>query len=108
MSACSTRDAARDNCQFLSLHAGDVIGVDSNPSAITYATDAFKAPNLQFRLGQFDDLKDDKPFDRIYCIEVIEHLYEHQVADVLSLFYKLAIDGDSSFLLPRTTKVPGL
>ena len=94
--------------QFLSLHAGDVIGVDSNPSAITYATDAFKAPNLQFRLGQFDDLKDDKPFDRIYCIEVIEHLYEHQVADVLSLFYKLANPRGQLFLLPRTTKVPGL
>jgi len=84
--------------QFLSLHAGDVIGVDSNPSAITYATDAFKAPNLRFRLGQFDDLKDDKPFDRIYCIEVIEHLYEHQVADVLSLFYKLANPRGQLFL----------
>jgi len=84
--------------QFLSLHAGDVIGIDSNPSAITYATDAFKAPNLQFRLGQFDDLKDDKPFDRVYCVEVIEHLYEHQVADVLSLFYKLANSGGQLFL----------
>jgi 2-polyprenyl-3-methyl-5-hydroxy-6-metoxy-1,4-benzoquinol methylase len=84
--------------QFLSLHAGHVIGVDSNPSAITYATDAFKAPNLQFRLGQFDDLKDDKPFDRIYCIEVIEHLYENQVADVLSLFYELTTPGGQLFL----------
>jgi len=84
--------------QFLSLRAGDVIGMDSNPSAIAYATDAFKAPNLQFRLGQFDDLKDDKPFDRIYCIEVIEHLYEHQVADVLDLFYKLTNPDGQLFL----------
>jgi len=83
---------------FLSRHAGDVVAIDSNPSAISYATDAFKAPNLQFRLGQFGDLKGDKPFDRIYCIEVIEHLYEHQVADVLSLFYKLAIPGGQLFL----------
>jgi 2-polyprenyl-3-methyl-5-hydroxy-6-metoxy-1,4-benzoquinol methylase len=84
--------------QFLSLHAGDVVGIDSNPSAISYATETFKAPNLHFRLGQFDDLKDDKPFDRIYCIEVIEHLYEHQVAEVLSLFYELTSPGGQLFL----------
>ena len=83
---------------FLSRHAGDVVAIDSNPSAISYATDAFKAPNLHFRLGQFGDVKGDKPFDRIYCIEVIEHLYEHQVADVLSLFYELANPGGQLFI----------
>ena len=75
--------------QFLSLHAGEVIGVDSNPSAISYARSAYDAPNLEFRLGQFEDLIADKPFDRIYCIEVIEHLYENQAADVLSLFHRV-------------------
>ena len=84
--------------QFLSLHAGDVVAIDSNPSAIRYATDTFKAPNLRFRLGQFDELIGDKPFDRIYCIEVIEHLYEHQVAEILSLFYKLTKPGSHLFL----------
>src|SRR5438067_13845932 len=74
---------------FLSDYAGEVIGIDSNSSAISYAREAFRAPNLEFRLGQFGDLEGEKPFDRIYCIEVIEHLYEHQVAEVLHLFYKL-------------------
>jgi 2-polyprenyl-3-methyl-5-hydroxy-6-metoxy-1,4-benzoquinol methylase len=83
---------------FLSRYAADVVAIDSNPSAITYAKDTFKAPNLQFRLGQFDDLKADRPFDRIYCIEVIEHLYEHQVAEVLSLFYELTNPGGQLFL----------
>jgi 2-polyprenyl-3-methyl-5-hydroxy-6-metoxy-1,4-benzoquinol methylase len=83
---------------FLSNYAGSVTGIDSNPSAIDYARDVFKAPNLQFRLGQFDDLKGDKPFDKIYCIEVIEHLYEHQVADVLELFYKMTNPGGQLFL----------
>lgn len=83
---------------FLASYAGDVTGVDSNPSAISYARDTFTAPNLQFELGQFDHLKGDKPFDRIYCIEVIEHLYERQVADVLSLFYELTIPGGQLFL----------
>jgi 2-polyprenyl-3-methyl-5-hydroxy-6-metoxy-1,4-benzoquinol methylase len=83
---------------FLSNYAGDVTGIDSNPAAISYARDAFKAPNLKFCLGQFDELKGDKPFDRIYCIEVIEHLYEHQVAEVLSLFYELTNPGGQLFL----------
>src|ERR1044071_4407562 len=83
---------------FLSLHAGEVIGIDSNPSAINYATSAYGSPNLEFRRGQFEDLIRDKPFDRIYCIEVIEHLYENQVADVLSLFYNLANPGGQLFL----------
>jgi 2-polyprenyl-3-methyl-5-hydroxy-6-metoxy-1,4-benzoquinol methylase len=84
---------------FLSLHAGEVVGIDSNPSAINYATSAYRrSPNLEFRLGQFEDLMGDKPFDRIYCIEVIEHLYEQQVADVLSLFYNLTNPGGQVFL----------
>jgi 2-polyprenyl-3-methyl-5-hydroxy-6-metoxy-1,4-benzoquinol methylase len=83
---------------FLSIHAGDVTGIDSNPAAISYARDAYKAPNLHFHLGQFDDLTDQKPFDRIYCIEVVEHLYEHQVANVLSLFHKLTNPGGQLFL----------
>ena len=83
---------------FLSCHAGDVVGIDSNPSAITYARDTYKASNLQFRLGQFDDLIVDKPFDRIYCIEVVEHLYEHQVAEILSLFRELTNPGAQLFL----------
>jgi 2-polyprenyl-3-methyl-5-hydroxy-6-metoxy-1,4-benzoquinol methylase len=84
--------------QFLSLHAGEVIGIDSNPSAINYARTTYNAPNLEFRPGQFEDLTGDKPFDRIYCIEVVEHLYEHQVAEVLSLFYKLTNPGGQLFL----------
>jgi 2-polyprenyl-3-methyl-5-hydroxy-6-metoxy-1,4-benzoquinol methylase len=83
---------------FLSRRAGEVIGIDSNPSAISYARTTFNTPNLEFRLGQFEDLTCDKPFDRIYCIEVIEHLFERQVADVLSLFYKLAKPGGQLFV----------
>jgi 2-polyprenyl-3-methyl-5-hydroxy-6-metoxy-1,4-benzoquinol methylase len=83
---------------FLSVHAGEVIGIDSNPSAINFATATYKAPKLEFRLGQFKALIGDKPFDKIYSIEVIEHLYDHQVADVLSLFHKLTTPGGQLFL----------
>jgi len=83
---------------FLSRHAGDVVGIDSNPSAISYARTTYNTPNLEFRLGQFEDLRGAKPFDRIYCIEVIEHLFERQVAGILSLFYKLTNPGGQLFL----------
>ena len=83
---------------FLSQHAGEAVGIDSNPSAIAYARDAYREPNLHFQLGQFDDLIGEKQFDRIYSIEVIEHLYADQVAEVLSLFYKLANPGAQLFI----------
>jgi len=83
---------------FLSQHAGEVVGIDSNLSAINFATSAYDMPNLGFRLGQFEDLTVDKPFDKVYCIEVIEHLYEHQVTEVLSLFHRLTNPGGRLFL----------
>jgi 2-polyprenyl-3-methyl-5-hydroxy-6-metoxy-1,4-benzoquinol methylase len=84
--------------EFLSRHAGDVVGIDSNPSATSYARATYNGLNLEFRLGQFEDLTGDKPFDRIYCIEVIEHLFEDQVADVLSVFHKLTKPRGQLFL----------
>jgi 2-polyprenyl-3-methyl-5-hydroxy-6-metoxy-1,4-benzoquinol methylase len=83
---------------FLSQHAGESVGIDSNPSAIAFASNAYRAPNLRFQLGQFEDLIGDKSFDKIYSIEVIEHLYADQVAEVLSLFYKLANPGAQLFI----------
>jgi len=44
------------------------------------------------------ELKAATPFDKIYCIEVIEDLYEYQVADAFSLFYKLTNSGGQLFL----------
>lgn len=84
--------------EFLSRYAGQVVGVDSNPAAIAYATKAFPSSNLQFKLGQFEDLKNEQPFDRIYCIEVIEHLYENQVAQIFSLFRDLTNPNAMLFL----------
>jgi 2-polyprenyl-3-methyl-5-hydroxy-6-metoxy-1,4-benzoquinol methylase len=84
--------------QFLSLHAGEVIAVDSNPSAISFASNTYVAPNLQFRLGQLGNPIATKPFDRIYCIEVIEHFYESQANEVLSLFHKMTTPGGQLFL----------
>lgn len=83
---------------FLSQHAAEVVAMDSNPSAIRYATETYKTPNLRFRLGQFDELTDERAFDRIYCIEVIEHLYEEQVAEILAFFRQITNSGGSLFV----------
>ena len=83
---------------FLARYAAEVVAIDSNPSAISYATEAYAKPNLRFRLGQFDELNGEDAFDRIYCIEVIEHLYEAQVADILAFFFKMTKPGGSLFL----------
>lgn len=78
---------------FLSQTAAEVVGSDSNPAAIAYATRMYGSNNLKFVLGQFEDLIGYDRFDWIYCIEVIEHLYAEQGAEVLSLFRKLAKPG---------------
>lgn len=83
---------------FLGQYAQHVIGADSNPEAIAYATQAYLRPGVEFRLGQFENLLEESPFDSIYCIEVIEHLYEEQVAEVLRLFRKLAKPNAKLFL----------
>src|SRR2546423_1438889 len=83
---------------FLARHAAEVVAIDSNPSAISYATETYNTPNLRFQLGQFDELNDERAFDRIYCVEVIEHLYQEQVAEILAFFYKITSPGGSLFV----------
>ena len=75
---------------FLAQHAAHVVGADSNPEAIAFARGSFAGNNLEFVLGQFEELLRLEPFDWIYSIEVLEHLYPEQVIEVLSLFKKLA------------------
>ena len=69
-------------------------GIDANPSAIEYAQRTFARPNLDFKCSLVEDL-DFEPgsVDRIYCLEVIEHLYEHQVRSLLALLQQLLRPG---------------
>lgn len=70
-----------------------VIGFDSNPAAIAYAQQAYDQPHLRFVLGPFDRIVDEGPFDQIYCLEVLEHLYEEQAVETLRLFHRAARPG---------------
>lgn len=82
----------------LAKTAADVIGFDSNPAAVSYATSAFASARLRFVLGPFDRLIDEGPFDQIYCLEVIEHLYEEQAIDTLRVFARAAAPDAELFL----------
>jgi 2-polyprenyl-3-methyl-5-hydroxy-6-metoxy-1,4-benzoquinol methylase len=86
---------------FLAQHAAHVVGADSNPEAIGFARNSFTRSNLEFVLGQFEELEELsrwEPCDWIYSIEVIEHLYREQVLEVLSLFRRLTKPGGHLFL----------
>ncbi len=75
---------------YLARTAGDVVAVDSNPEAIAYGSTAFQRPNLHFVLGQFERLRESAPFDGLYCVEVLEHLYYNQALETLRLFHDVA------------------
>lgn len=82
----------------LAKTAALVIGFDSNPAAVSYATAAFASERLRFELGPFERLVDNGPFDQIYCLEVLEHLYEEQAVDTLRLFARSAAPEGELFV----------
>ena len=82
----------------LARTAGAVVGFDSNPAAIAYAQQAYRAAQLQFILGPFERLVDEGPFDQIYCLEVLEHLFAEQAIETLRLFRRAARPGAELFV----------
>lgn len=71
-----------------------VTGVDGNPRAIAFARRTYHRPNLDFVQGLVDELADPPgSVDRIYCLEVIEHLYADQVHALLAQFHRLLRPG---------------
>jgi 2-polyprenyl-3-methyl-5-hydroxy-6-metoxy-1,4-benzoquinol methylase len=86
----------------IAAHAGrtarDVVGFDSNPAAIGYASAAYGSARVRFVLAPFERIVDEGPFDQIYCLEVLEHLYEEQAVDTLRLFSRAAAPGARLFV----------
>ena len=82
----------------LAKTAREVVGFDSNPAAVSYATGAYASDRLRFVLGPFERIVDERPFDQIYCLEVLEHLYEEQAIHTLRLFARAAAPGARLFI----------
>ena len=82
----------------LAQTASEVVGFDSNPSAVSFAANTYGSDRLRFVLGPFERIVDEGPFDQIYCLEVLEHLYEEQAVETLRLFARAARPGAEVFV----------
>lgn len=78
----------------LASYGALVTGIDGNAAAIEYAAGTFVRRNLEFRQGYVDeDAAPPGTIDRIYCFEVVEHLYEAQVTRLVASFARLLKPG---------------
>lgn len=82
----------------LAKHAGEVVGIDVSDEAIAFARRSYGSNRLRFLSGPFERLLDQPPFDGIYCLEVVEHLYPQQAEDTLRLFARAARPGAVLFV----------
>ena len=70
---------------FLKRSGADVTGIDGNMSAIQFARSMF--PEITFIHGLVDSsFNIDNKIDKIYCLEVIEHIYRSQATHMLGTF----------------------
>ena len=78
----------------LASMGAEVTGIDANAKAIEFARATFHRPNLEFRCAFAEDLPyASASIARIYCLEVIEHLYRQQVRALLASFARLLRPG---------------
>jgi 2-polyprenyl-3-methyl-5-hydroxy-6-metoxy-1,4-benzoquinol methylase len=84
-----------------------VLGIDANPAALEFASRTFALPNLSFRQALVDDL--DAPpgsFEKIACLEVIEHLARGQGATMLAELARLLVPGGRLVLTTPNRRSP--
>ncbi|MEK6372440.1 MAG: methyltransferase domain-containing protein [Acidobacteriota bacterium] len=85
--------------EYLASSGAQVMGVDANPEAIGFATSEFSRPNLRFVRGLVDDeLTLDRPVDKFYSLEVIEHVYRPQGVAMLRSFHRLLRPGGRALI----------
>lgn len=69
----------------MSERGANVLGIDANQEAIAYANETFQTNLSEFKLGLLDELDlEPDSFDRATCLEVVEHVYEHQALKLLT------------------------
>jgi 2-polyprenyl-3-methyl-5-hydroxy-6-metoxy-1,4-benzoquinol methylase len=84
---------------FLGERAKAVLGIDCNPAAVEFATRQYANARVSFRQGLVDKkLAVEQAVDKIYCLEVIEHVYPEQAGEMLDVFHRVLRSGGSAFL----------
>jgi len=82
-------------------------GIDANPAAVDYARRTFKQANLDFRVGHVEEIDvPDATVDGVYCLELIEHIYEHQVRELFSALNRVCrVGGKLTITTPNYSGV---
>lgn len=71
-----------------------VVAVDANDAAVAFAQRKYACANLEVRRGHVDELAfEPQTFDRIACLEVIEHIHVEQARAMLRAFARLLRPG---------------
>jgi SAM-dependent methyltransferase len=84
---------------WLGSRAGRVLGIDCRSAAVEFANRQFGRDNVTFRVGYVDkSLEVDGPVDKIYCLEVIEHIYREQAGEMLKAFHQILKPGGAVLL----------
>lgn len=84
-----------------------VVALDANVEAANYAQKTFATKNLSVVRGLMDEIPArDRAFDRVTCLEVIEHVHPPQVRSLLADCYRVLKPGGS--LLLTTPNYRGL
>ncbi|OHB66410.1 MAG: hypothetical protein A2Y76_06705 [Planctomycetes bacterium RBG_13_60_9] len=84
---------------FLGSFGARVVGIDANPDAIRFAAEAYSSQRVSFRLGLADQpFGPEASVDKIYCLELIEHIHGFQAKPMLDNFYSLLKPGGRAFL----------
>jgi 2-polyprenyl-3-methyl-5-hydroxy-6-metoxy-1,4-benzoquinol methylase len=74
----------------LGSYGANVLGVDGNPQAIEFASRTYAGPNIKFQTALVDErFTTEVAVDKIYCLEVIEHIYLPQAETMLRMFHDL-------------------
>lgn len=75
-------------------YAAEVVAIDANEAAVRFAREHYPRTNLEVRRGHVGALGlEPVSFDRIACLEVIEHIHLAQGRAMLETFAKLLKPG---------------
>lgn len=84
---------------FLGKSGANVLGIDGNRDAISFAKRTFAKNNVTFKEGLIDSsFSSSSTIDKIYCLELLEHIYLHQGKDLLESFYRILKPSGALFL----------
>lgn len=85
--------------KYLSDFGANAYGIDSNVEAINFAKSKFESDNCKFFCCLVDEnYQIDVSMDKIYCLELLEHIYYPQGLEMLRIFHKILKPGGKVFL----------